>query len=64
MIFIKFAKFFLKRIIYSSFLIYGYNLISVHFNMILPINVITISFVSVFGSTALCALVLFKYLFL
>ena len=48
-----------KRIVISGFLLYGYNLIAVNFNMILPINFITLFSVSFFGTPALIALVLF-----
>ena len=54
----------LKKIIISGFLLYGYNLIAVNFNMILPINVITLFSVTFLGTPALFALVLFRILFL
>lgn len=54
----------LKRVILGGFLLYGYNLIAVNFNMVLPINVITLIIVSILGSPALCALVLFKIIIL
>lgn len=54
----------IKRIIISGFVLYGYNLIAVHFNMILPINLITLLAVSFLGAPSLFALVLFKFLFL
>lgn len=54
----------LKRIIISSFVLYGYNFISSNFNLILPINVISVSVVSILGSSGLFGLVLFRYLFL
>lgn len=50
----------IKRIIFSSFLLYGYNLIAVKFNLIIPINTFTILFVSVLGVPSVFALVLFK----
>lgn len=49
-----------KRVIFSAFLLYGYNLIAVNFNMIIPINVYTIGFVSVLGIPSVLALILFK----
>ena len=51
--------YYLKNLIISGFVLYGYNLIAVNFNMIIPINVFTI-----LGSPALIALVLFKILML
>ena len=53
-----------KKIVISGFLLYGYNLIAVNFNMILPINFITLSSVAFLGAPALIALVLFKILIL
>lgn len=53
-----------KRIIISGFILYGYNLIAVNFNMILPINFITLFSVAFLGAPALIALVLFKILIL
>ena len=60
----KLIKYFIRRIIYAAFLLYGYNLISVNFNLILPINVYSISIVSILGSSGLIGMVLFKYLVL
>lgn len=56
--------YYLKNIIVSGFILYGYNLIAVNFNMIIPINIFTIFFVAFLGSPALIALVLFKILML
>ncbi len=56
--------YYLKNLIISGFVLYGYNLIAVNFNMIIPINVFTILFVTFLGSPALIALVLFKILML
>ena len=50
----------LKKIIFSAFLLYGYNLIAVNFNMIIPINIYTIGLVSVLGIPSVLALILFK----
>ncbi len=50
----------LKRVIFTAFLLYGYNLIAVNFNMIIPINLFTIGFVTFLGVPAILALVLFK----
>ena len=48
-----------KRIIFSTFLIYGYNMIAVNFQLVVPINAITISLVTFLGAPGLLALVLF-----
>ncbi len=54
----------LKKVTFAGFLIYGYNLIAVNFDLMLPINFITLSFISFLGSPALVAFVLFKILIL
>lgn len=53
-----------KRIVLSAFLLYGYNLISVNFNMIIPINIYTVVLVSILGVPVIFALLLFKILIL
>ena len=50
----------IKRIIISSFLLYGYNLIAVNFNMVIPINIYTIGFVAILGIPSIISLILFK----
>lgn len=51
---------FLKKIIVSTFLLYGYNLIATNFNLIIPINLFTIIFVTMLGIPSLIGLILFK----
>ena len=51
---------FIKKVIFSAFLLYGYNLIAVNFNMIIPINVVTILSMCFLGMPSLLALLLFK----
>lgn len=51
-----------KRFILSSFILYGYNLIAMNFNMVLPFNIITISIVYLLGVPGFFALLLFKIL--
>lgn len=53
-----------RKVILSGFILYGYNLIAVNFNMIIPINLFTILFVALLGAPALFALLLFKILIL
>ena len=57
----KIAKI-IRRIVLSAFILYGYNLISVNFNMIVPINIFTLGIVFILGAPGLIALVLFKML--
>lgn len=54
----------LKRFIYSAFLLYGFNLFSVNFNLIIPINIFNVIFISVLGIPSLIGLIIFKLLFL
>ncbi len=53
-----------KKVVVSGFLLYGYNLIAVNFNMILPINLVTLLSITLLGTPALIALVLFRILIL
>jgi len=53
-----------KKIVLSAFALYGYNLIATNFNMLIPINVITVGSMAFFGFPALLALILFKVLIL
>ncbi len=48
---------FIKRIILSIFVLYGYNLISQSLGMIIPINIYTILLLSILGIPALFALI-------
>ncbi len=50
----------LKRMIMASFLIYSFNMIAVNFNIILPINIWTISFTSIFDVSGLIILFIIK----
>ncbi len=49
-----------KRVVLSVFIIYGYNLIAVSFNQIIPINFITVGAVSVLGFPALFTFILLR----
>ena len=52
----------LKRIIFGFFVLYSFNIISSIFNLVIPINVVTVSIVSLLGFPALFAIVLFLIL--
>lgn len=56
----KFVIIMIKKMILGAFLLYGYNLIAVNFNMIIPINFYTIIFVTILGIPSILALLLFK----
>lgn len=47
----------IKKIIFSMFLLYGYNLIMAPLNMMIPINIITIALITILGSSALLGLI-------
>lgn len=46
-----------KRIVFSSFLLYGYNLLMGPLNLIIPINIITVVSISIFGVPALLSFI-------
>ena len=48
----------LKRLILGFVILYSYNMIAVNFNMVMPINVVTVALVSLLGFPALFSLVL------
>ena len=54
----------IKRLFISCFILFGYNLIAVNFNMIIPFNLFSILFICFFGAPGLFALILFKTIFL
>ena len=47
-----------KRIVFSSFLLYGYNILVEPLGLIIPINVITVGVLSIFGIPALFSFIL------
>lgn len=51
----------LKRIVFSCVLLYGYNLIMMPMNFIIPINFITIGTISVLGVPALFSFIAIQY---
>ncbi len=51
---------YLKKIIMGSFLIYGFNMIAVNFNIVIPINPWTILFTSIFDMPAIVIMLLVK----
>ena len=48
----------LKKIIISSFILYGYNLIASPINLIIPINIYTIGILTIFGLPAMFSLII------
>jgi len=53
---------FIKKIIVSGFILYGYNIIAVSYGEIIPINVVTLLSVSILGFPALFSLILIQKL--
>lgn len=47
-----------KKIIISSFVLYGYNLIAAPLGLIIPINIITVSLLTILGMPALFSLII------
>ena len=48
----------IKKVIFSFVVLYGFNAIGVNFNMIIPINIITIALITFLGFPALFSLAL------
>ena len=44
----------------SAFLIYAFNMVAVNFNIVLPINIWTIGFTTIFDVPALAILLIIK----
>ena len=47
----------IKRIVISSFLLYGYNLLVQPIGLIIPINIFTVGVISILGVPALLCLI-------
>lgn len=52
----------IKKIIFSSFLLYGYDLIAVSFGIIIPINITTVAILTILGYPSLFSLILVQTL--
>lgn len=52
-----------KKVIMAAILLYAYNRFAVSFGATIPINLITIVFVSIFGIPAMVGFVLFNFIF-
>ena len=51
---------YIKKFVLGAVILYTYNMIAVNFNMIIPINLWTIIFVSIFDFPALVILIILK----
>ena len=47
----------LTKLVFSMFLIYGYNLIAVPLGILVPLNILTVLYVAIFGVPALLSLI-------
>lgn len=52
----------LKKIIFGFVILYGYNIITVNFNMVIPINLVTVFLVGFLGFPALFSLTLLYFI--
>ena len=52
----KFLKI-IKKIIFSTFLLYGYNILATPLNILIPINLFNIGIISILGIPALFSLI-------
>lgn len=60
---IKKLFFLIKKIVVAAILIYTYDCLALPINVIIPINIITVLLVSLFGIPAMFGLVLFSFIF-
>lgn len=60
----KIIKKILKSIFFSCLMLYCYDYIATKFNLVIPINIFNVIFISFFGPFGLCGLVFFKYFIL
>lgn len=47
----------IRKIVFTVLLLYGYNLIMSPLDMMIPINIITVSIITILGSSALLGLI-------
>jgi len=47
----------IKKVVFSAFLLYGYNVIAAPLNILIPINFINIGLITVLGIPALFSLI-------
>ena len=52
----------IKKIVFSVFLIYGFNLIASPLDLIIPINIITVVLITILGLPALLSLILIYFI--
>ena len=53
---------YIKKVIMGAFIIYAFNIMAVNFNIVLPINVWTIVFTSVYDFLGIIILLFIKFI--
>lgn len=48
----------IKKLLIAAFLIYGYNVLAQPLNLIIPLNILSISYVGIFGVPGLLSLII------
>ena len=48
---------YIKKIVFSFFLLYGYNIVMQPIGFLIPINIITVGFITLLGVPALLSLI-------
>ena len=51
---------YIKKVIMSAFLLYAFNMVAVHFNIIIPINLWTIGLTAIFDVPGVAILLIIK----
>lgn len=52
----------IKKVILSAFMLYAFNMVAVHFNIVIPINLWTIGYVSLYDVPGIAILLILKSL--
>lgn len=60
MIYLEFIYNVIKKFVLGAVILYTYNMIAVNFNMIIPINLWTVSFIGLLDFPALVTLIILK----
>lgn len=48
----------LRKLLVAAFLIYGYNVLAQPLNLLIPLNILTIGYVGIFGVPGLISLII------
>lgn len=50
----------IKKVITGAFLLYAFNMVAIHFNIVIPINLWTIGFATIFDVPGIAILLIIK----